>query len=144
MNLINPHESDKALKNEIGVVSNCGEAVKKFVHFFENNKVKKNGEREQDLLLFQYGTYDWLDGKGKAFNFNLTRQFEIPGEDEFLQLSLTLFYNPEDFAEVEACQSWSIDFEQVNEWVKGIEQTAGYKKAINLKPTRIEINLERT
>ena len=41
-----------------------------------------------DMLLFQWGTYDW--GSGEAFEYDITRQLiREPYYDEILQLSLT-------------------------------------------------------
>jgi hypothetical protein len=69
-------------------------------------------EKEEDMLLFQWGTYDW--GEGKHFSVDLTRQliFHVPTEDElaedepaedetaededFWQLSLTFEFEPID------------------------------------------------
>ena len=48
-----------------------------------------------DMLLYQWGTYDW--GKGKYFELNITRQFieaELDGDDAISQLSLTYKYKP--------------------------------------------------
>ena len=82
-------KSDKALKSQIGEIKNTDEAIKKFLKFYEEFKIKEELEHEEeDMMLFQYGNYDWQNGNGKEFSFNLTRQFEIPNEDEFLQLSL--------------------------------------------------------
>ncbi len=49
-----------------------------------------------DMMLFQWGTYDW--GDGDQFNLDLTRQVIYPdGEDvEIYQLGLTYFYQPDD------------------------------------------------
>jgi hypothetical protein len=44
-------------------------------------------DSEGDMLLVQWGTYDW--GKGERFEFDITRQFIPTGEDpEMMQLSL--------------------------------------------------------
>ena len=50
--------------------------------------------RDGDMLLFQYGTWD--HGKGRCFEFDVTRQFIVgDGEDEDIwQLSLTYFFAP--------------------------------------------------
>lgn len=50
-----------------------------------------------DMLLFQYGCYDW--GKGEFFELNLTRQFIVPnGEDDttISQLQMTFRYKPNE------------------------------------------------
>ena len=51
-----------------------------------------------DSLLVQWGTYDWRDGSGRHFEFDVTRQLIAePGEDENIwQLSFTLRFPPEE------------------------------------------------
>ena len=51
-------------------------------------------EDDGDMLLYQWGTYDW--GEGRWFDLNITRQF-IPEDDEdegMFQLSVTAKYSP--------------------------------------------------
>ena len=48
-----------------------------------------------DILLYQWGTYDW--GNGKYFELDITRQFieaELEDDDAISQLSLTYKYQP--------------------------------------------------
>jgi hypothetical protein len=48
-----------------------------------------------DMLLYQWGTYDW--GKGKYFNLDLTRQFILKGTEDdegIFQLHLIFLYAP--------------------------------------------------
>lgn len=48
-----------------------------------------------DMLLYQWGSYDW--GNGRYFEVNITRQFieaEGDGDDAISQLSLTYRYRP--------------------------------------------------
>lgn len=48
---------------------------------------------EQDMLLYQWGTYDW--GEGLWFEFEITRQITVEEKDEYAgmyQLHLTLKY----------------------------------------------------
>ncbi len=47
---------------------------------------------EPDDLLFQTGTYGFT-GK-KRFQFDLTRQFQFLDPDEYVQLHLTVYYEP--------------------------------------------------
>lgn len=47
----------------------------------------------EDMLLYQWGTYDW--GVGKHFELNITRQFieeNLEDDDAISQLSLTYQY----------------------------------------------------
>ncbi|MGH1364542.1 MAG: hypothetical protein ACRBF0_13360 [Calditrichia bacterium] len=140
-----PAESDKVLKSQIGEIKNNDDAIKQFLKFFEEFKIKEELEHEEeDMMLFQYGIYDWQNGKGKEFSFGLTRQFEIPDEDEFLQLSLTLFYNCDQTGEVESFNSWSVDSGNLNDWEQLIKNSEGYLKSKNRTPNRIEIGLVET
>jgi hypothetical protein len=54
-------------------------------------------ESDSDMLLFQWGTYDW--GRGPAFEVDFTRQF-ITNDEEIAtwQLSLTFRFAPDDKA----------------------------------------------
>jgi hypothetical protein len=50
---------------------------------------------DADMLLFQWGTYDW--GAGEHFTFNLTRQLilsEDAKDDDIWQLGLTFEFEP--------------------------------------------------
>ena len=51
-------------------------------------------DEDGDMLLFQWGTYDW--GRGPFFEIDLTRQFATgDGDDENIwQLSLTFMFWP--------------------------------------------------
>jgi hypothetical protein len=55
-----------------------------------------NLESDGDMLLFQWGTYDW--GNGEAFEVDITRQLIAQeGEDEDIwQLHLTYRYSPSE------------------------------------------------
>jgi hypothetical protein len=56
----------------------------------EDCKIEDDG----DMLLYQWGTYDW--GQGRWFDLNITRQFIPDGgdDDEIFQLSVTAKYSP--------------------------------------------------
>src|SRR5437879_13288813 len=51
-------------------------------------------DEDGDMLLYQWGCYDW--GNGESFEFNITRQFmDADGQDEDIrQLSLTFKFKP--------------------------------------------------
>lgn len=81
-----------------------------------------------DMLLFQYRTYNWGGELGECFSFNITRQFSKKNFDMF-QLSLTLFFDP---TIIKSYNSWSIDFKTLNDWSDNIKTTEGYKLAKTL------------
>jgi len=50
---------------------------------------------DADMLLFQWGTYDW--GTGRHFSLNITRQFieaDLEDDDAISQLGLTFRFEP--------------------------------------------------
>lgn len=52
-------------------------------------------DEDGDMLLFQWGTYDF--GEGESFQFNITRQFIVAEEEDdaaISQLSLTFHFAP--------------------------------------------------
>jgi hypothetical protein len=54
-----------------------------------------DADLDGDMLLFQWGTYDW--GEGRYFHLNLTRQFILDGtgdDESIFQLGFTFLYTP--------------------------------------------------
>lgn len=144
MPLLKPKKSDKVLKKILGPINNCQEAVDQFLIFFETYPVKEVKARiDEDMLLFQYGTYNW-DKKGPKFEFNLTRQFEIPNQDEYLQLSLTLYYAVDTLQQVEAFNTWSMDYKDLKTFKKKIESSDGFQNVLMMKPLNVKITLSGT
>lgn len=145
MRIMNPDESDKVLKSQIIEINNCDDAISNFLNFYEEFKTKQKLEHEEeDMMLFQYGNYNWQNENKKEFGFDLTRQFKILNEDEFLQLSLILFYDSEQIGEIESFNCWSVDAKNLIEWEQLIKNSEGYLKSKNLKPKRFEITLNKT
>ncbi|MDR2633709.1 MAG: hypothetical protein LBC51_08840 [Treponema sp.] len=123
-----------------GQLSNVDEIINVSLILFQEIKVKGiAGDAEDgDMLLFQYGLYDW--GKGRFFEFDITRQFIKQNEDEPYQLSMTLLFEPTN---CESYNCWSNDFDELEQWVKNIKETEGYKLAKNLMFKKFEISFEQ-
>src|SRR5688572_4832507 len=64
---------------------------------------------DYDMLLFQYGIYDWENTGEADFTIDFTRQFYIddPDTDEFYQLRTTLHFEPADFGNIDGFSKWS-------------------------------------
>ncbi|MFT5647182.1 MAG: hypothetical protein ACI976_001871 [Aureispira sp.] len=144
MKFLNPKKSDKVLQKTLAPIHSCQDAVDQFLAFFKSYPVKKvMAHEEEDMLLFQYGTYNW-DHKGPQFEFNLTRQFEIPNQDEFLQLGLTLYYSPEKLQTVESFNAWSIDYGDLQSFKTMIETSEGFQSLLSMEIIKVKINLSGT
>src|SRR5262245_4806221 len=83
----------------------------------------------QDMLLFQWGTYDW--GQGPRFELDMTRQFLVgPGEDEDIwQLSLTYRFEPsEALRTLGAGNRWCHKLAELPEFDAYVEASPSYTK----------------
>ena len=105
---------------------------------FKIEELENIDDKECDMFLFQYGTYDW--GKGKFFEFDITRQFILPEEDEPYQLALTLSFEPIDCKDYNC---WSVDFESLEKWIERIRETDGYKMAKDLTSKKFKMTFEQ-
>ena len=68
---------------------------KVFKEFAAQRVEGSGGDPDDDMLLFEYGVYDWHDGKGTRFNWSLCRQFTVYSEGEYdhmEQLRCELFF----------------------------------------------------
>ncbi|MFY7865683.1 hypothetical protein [Roseateles sp.] len=78
-------------------VSSCTprQGVDLMFAFYQSEKPVGCDGLDGDMLLFQWGTYDW--GKGRHFSLNITRQFieKVLQDDAAIsQLSLTFRFDP--------------------------------------------------
>lgn len=97
-----------------------------------------------DMLLVEYGIYDWHDGKGKQFQFDFTRQFLFKEEQEFYQLRLELSYGEAPFALPESFSAWSTDFASLDEWVSKIKASPGFQQTPAVAPHTFLIYFDLT
>jgi hypothetical protein len=85
-----------------------------------------------DLLLFQYGTYDW--GEGRYFEVDFTRQFyEVFHENddhEIYQQRFTFYFAPAQFESVASFKTWSSSHQDLEDFESAIKQSVGYSQAI--------------
>ena len=111
---------------------------------FQSIKVESIDDFEDcDMLLCQYGTYNWYDEIGEHFSFNITRQFIAPTEDEPYQLCLTLIYEPKLFEELESYNCWNTDFADLESFIAHIKTTDGFILAEKFAPKTYKMFFEQ-
>src|SRR5688500_4669709 len=80
-------------------------ALQLVIDFFNNYEIKNvdTSVPDNDMLLFEYGIYDWQDGNGENYTIGITRQFYVENglSDGFSQLHLTLYFNCEEYKQIE-------------------------------------------
>lgn len=99
-------------------------------------------EGDGDMLLFQWGAYDF--GEGRSFQFDITRQFmleDCEGDDGMTQLSLTFHFAP--FAGLEAIKTgnqWCSTPEGLREFETFITSGNAYGLVAAANPTKVTLN----
>jgi hypothetical protein len=94
-----------------------------------------------DMLLFQWGTYDW--GEGRHFELNITRQFieqELQDDDAISQLSLTYQFEPT--LEREALKDgnrWCHELTELASFEAFVLSSPAFSAAMNAPPVCVEI-----
>ena len=128
----------------------AGEAVDTAIGFFESERADDVEAEMGDMLLYQWGTYDWHDGNGPSFQFELARQFVIAGfspeqaDDGMWQLCLTLHYPPSEATEaIGAGHRWCERVADVGAFRTYIRTTAALTFASGTSPDRVVLTLDQ-
>jgi hypothetical protein len=115
-----------------------------FLSYFQHIQFETVGEENDgDMLLYEYGTYDW--GQGEQFQIGLTRQLieahdeEVEQEDFMYQLQVTFFYPASGFESVSSFNQWSSDSLSLTDFQRMIVNSVGYQTALPKTPLRLEI-----
>ena len=124
----------------------ASDAIELFVKLFQELKVigiTNCDYPENDMLLYQYGTYNWSDEFGEYFSFDITRQFLAPNEDEPYQLSFELIYEPTMFKGINSYNCWSFEYSDIHNFVTHIKTTEGFHRAEQSIPKAYRLRFEQ-
>lgn len=112
------------------------------VSFYRDVRVEKcSVEADEDMLLFQWGTYDW--GKGEFFELKITRQLMQSNgdDDEIWQLSLTFKFDPNDSTrDLGAGSKWCHSPQQLADFETYIFQSIAHQNLSQKRPAAAEFN----
>jgi hypothetical protein len=100
-------------------------------------------DQEGDMLLYQWGCYDW--GDGESFELNITRQLiDGAGEDEDIrQLLLTFKYKPTDFLRrVKEGNRWCHSPKGLEDFKSFIGSSEALRAVGEAKPVQVSLNLD--
>jgi len=102
------------------------------IAFYRNETATGLVEVEGDMLLFQFGIYDW--GSGPFFEINMTRQFveleRDEDEDVYSQFSLTCYYAPDDKLAALGCE---------NRWCSDVSELDGFAAWVEAHPVLVAL-----
>jgi hypothetical protein len=99
------------------------QGVEAMLEFFQAERAEGCEAEHHDMLLYQWGTYDW--GKGRHFEFDITRQVIIgeDTEDEGIwQLHVTFRFAPTKELN---------DLGKGNRWCESVGDVLGFREFIN-------------
>ena len=92
-----------------------------------------------DMLLYQWGSYDW--GNGRHFELNITRQFieeELEDDDAISQLSLTYRYEPSmELDALEGSNCWEDDPPEFRQFILA---SAAFMTVADAKPDQVDLS----
>lgn len=99
---------------------------------------------QADMLLFQYGTYDW--GEGENFEFDITRQFIVSDDeddDAISQLRCTVRYKAtSDLRAIGGADLWCETKQEMATFRSAILNSPAYALAQNDCPRAVVISWE--
>ncbi|WP_369421582.1 hypothetical protein [Leptothrix ochracea] len=94
---------------------------------------------ESDMLLYQWGVYNW--GHGEHFELDITRQFIAEGrvgDDALSQLRVTAYFQPtEDLRRIKAGNRWCEGVDQVEQLRRFVQASEAYKAVSQVAPQRV-------
>lgn len=120
-------------------------ALELIIEFYHSTQVKgvDRDIQDNDMLLFQYGTYDWHDGNGSNFSLDFTRQIILEIEHEPYQIGFILYYPPGIVGDIGSYNRWSIADQSVGDWATEIKSTKGFKMVSSRKAKSFEIRFSQ-
>ena len=135
--MITVKNAENYLKNKIDEDT---DDIKKVWETFKNF-CKESVEGEEDKeILFECGVYDFTGEE--LFHFNFVRQFTVYEEDEYShmeQLHCEFLFKPTDELRSLEVSEWSMDYDDIDDFLNHIENLQEFKIPLNLKPIKSEI-----
>jgi len=109
------------------------------LNFYQDERVEGCEVDDSDMLLYQWGTYDW--GKGAAaYEVDITRQLIGPGfeDEDIFQLSLTFKFAPTiELRAVENGNRWCPRPEEVESFRDFIHNSPAFQAVVDQVPQSI-------
>jgi hypothetical protein len=117
------------------------DAVRLMTEFYATIPARANADKGQDMLLYQWGTYQWTPESTRSFEFDITRQ--IADGDDIAQLSLTLHYKPSpQLEEVASGNRWCHSRDEIAALREFVSNSVAMRAVERLQPETVTLNLE--
>ena len=103
-------------------------------------------EDDGDMLLYQWGTYNW--GQGEWFELNITRQLisgESGDDEDIWQLLLTFKYKPtSNLRELGSKNRWCEKPDELPAFESYIKDSDAFQMVADVRPDALELAYECT
>ncbi len=134
--------SDRGLKLE---ALTPAEGVSAMLDFYRSQRAEDcDVEEDGDMLLFQWGTYDW--GSGEHFELDITRQLAPDvGEFDFSasQLSLTFLFEPSGaLRALGEGNRWAYTPEDLSDFESFVRGSAALQAVASRTDGRVELDFD--
>lgn len=116
------------------------DGIEAMLAFYRNERADDCSlDDDGDMLLFQWGTYDW--GRGPELELDITRQFVTgDGEDDGIwQLSLTFFFPQSVIA---SGDRWCHSPVEIDDFASFVRSHGAYAAVAQAAPVRVELDFE--
>ncbi len=104
-----------------------------------------SAEPQSDMLLYQWGVFDW--GRGENFEFDMTRQFiqaGLRGGDAISQLHFTAVFPPTPaLRSVANANRWCESLMQVPDFESFVLGSAAFQAVADLRPAKVNLEWEK-
>jgi hypothetical protein len=101
-------------------------------------------ELDGDMLLYQWGTYDW--GQGRYFNLDLTRQFILEGAEDdegIFQLAFRFLYPPSRALDaLKDGNRWCHSPADLEEFERYVISSDAYRAVLGQLPAGVQLTYE--
>lgn len=117
------------------------DGISAMIKFYQEERIDKcNFEDDADMLLFQWGKYDF---RGKPeYSLNITRQIIQQDEDEPYQLQLTFYFN-EMQESINSGSIWCSNLEEKDDFINKINSNIAYQHYSNKFANDVVIEYEQ-
>lgn len=140
-----PEQAKNELTNRVAQLeaNTVEQLIDAMIVFYRDQRIDGlDLDADGDMLLFQWGTYDW--GEGESFELDIARQFLDPEEDEPLQLHILMKFPPTEATKAfEDGNKWCdspIDIASFNEFIHPCGAYLAMRSAV---PASVEIDFEK-
>ena len=116
------------------------EGIQRMLTFYREVRVEGCAlDADEDMLLYQWGTYDW--GKGESVELDITRQLIVgDGDEDIFQLSLTFkFESAESLRQIGNGNHWCHSLEELEEFQAFISGSPAFQILGRKEPSEVQL-----